>query len=70
MMETKGQDRKWHLVRNDNGEWISDENVVFLTKQEARSLQIKARLAGKSLSVQHGYDGMLWCYKHDATIPL
>ena len=65
MMETKGQDRKWHLVRNDNGEWISDENVVFLTKQEARSLQIKARLAGKHISLQHGCDGVLWCYKHE-----
>lgn len=64
-METKEQERNWHLVRNDNGEWISDENVVFLTKQEARSLQIKARLSGKTLSLQHGYDGELWCYKHE-----
>ena len=55
-METKEQERKWHLVRNDNGEWISDENVVFLTKQEARSLQIKVRLAGKHLSIQHCAD--------------
>ena len=64
-METKEQERKWHLVRNDNGEWISDENIVFLTKQEARSLQIKARLSGKHLSLQHGSDGELWCYKHE-----
>lgn len=64
-METNIQERNWHLVRNDNGEWISDENVVFLTKQEARSLQIKARLSGKALSLQHGYDGELWCYKHE-----
>ena len=59
------EERKWHLVRNDNGEWISDENVVFLTKQEARSLQIKTRLSGRRLSIQHGYDGELWCYKHE-----
>jgi hypothetical protein len=64
-METKDDERKWHLVRNDNGEWISDENVVFLTKQEARSLQIKARLSSRKLSIQHGYDGQLWCYKHE-----
>lgn len=62
-METNIQERNWHLVRNDNGEWISDENVVFLTKQEARSLQIKARLSGKTLSLQHGYDGELWCFE-------
>ena len=64
-METRSEESKWHLVRNDNGEWISDWNVVFLTKQEARSLQIKARLSGKNLSIQHGYDGELWCYKHE-----
>ena len=65
MMKTKEQDRHWHLVRNDNGEWISDENVVFLTEEEARHLQIMSRLAGKQISIQHGYDGDLWCYKHD-----
>ena len=64
-METKEEERKWHLVRNDNGEWISDENVVFLTKVEARSLQIKARLIRKKISIQHGYDGEIWCYKHE-----
>lgn len=63
-METKEQKMNWHLVRNDNGEWISDDNVVFLTKLEARSLKIKARLSQKALSLQHGYDGELWCYKH------
>ena len=65
MMETKEQERKWHLIRNDNGEWISDENVEFLTSVEARSLQIKARLVGKKLDIQHGYEGELWCYKHE-----
>ena len=53
----------WFAMIMANG--ISDENVVFLTKQEARLLQIKARLSGKTLSLQHGYDGELWCYKHE-----
>ena len=65
MMETKEQDRHWHLVRNDNGEWISDENAVLLTKEEARHLRIKAKLTGKELKIQHGYEGILWCYKHE-----
>jgi len=65
MMETKDEERKWHLVRNDNGEWISDENVVFLSKEEARHLQIKARLSGKRISIQHGYDGELWGYVNE-----
>ena len=60
MMETKAEERKWHLIRNDNGEWISDENVVFLTKEEARHLQIMAKLAGKKLSIQHGYEEAFW----------
>ena len=65
MMETKAEERKWHLIRNDNGEWISDENVVFLTKEEARHLQFMSKLAGKQISIQHGCDGTLWCYKHE-----
>lgn len=64
-METKDEERKWHLVRNDNGEWISDENAVFLTRVKARHLQIMARLSGKKLSIQHGYDGELWCYVNE-----
>lgn len=39
-MDTKEQNKRWHLVRNDNGEWVSDEYVAFFTKEEARSLQI------------------------------
>lgn len=64
-MDKKEQYNRWHLVRNDNGEWISEENVLFFTKEEARSLQIKAKLSGKSLSIQHGPEGCLWCYKHE-----
>jgi len=64
MMEEK-ENRSWHLIRNDNGEWISDDNVVFLTPQEERHLKIMAKLQGKPLSIQHGADGLLWCYKHE-----
>lgn len=34
-METKDKDNSWHLIRNDNGEWICDDKVVFLTRFEA-----------------------------------
>ena len=64
-METKEHDKQWHLIRNDNGEWISDENVVFLTKVEARSLKIKSKLKGKKIAIQHGPEGSQWCYKHE-----
>ena len=57
------QNKRWHLVRNDNGEWISDEYVVYVSPLEATLLKIQAAKQGKPLSVQHGSDGLLWCYK-------
>ena len=64
-MESREQEQKWHLIRNNNGEWISDENVVFLSEVEARSLKIKAKLSGRKVAIQHGPEGSLWCYRHD-----
>ena len=64
-MEKEQNDRSWHLIRNDNGEWISDENVVMLNKETVRSLQTKALMLGKDLRVQHGCEGSIWCYKYD-----
>ena len=64
-METKECDKRWHLIRNDNGEWISDENAVILSKLEIGVLKVWAAKQGKTLSVQHGSDGTLWCYKHE-----
>ena len=64
-METMNHKRDWHLIRNDNGEWISDDNVIFVPKVILRILQSKAARMGKTLSVQHGPDGSLWCYKHE-----
>ena len=55
----------FHLIRNDNGEWVSDEYAVFLTEMDACVLQIKAARQNLSLSVQHGSDKQLWCYKHE-----
>ena len=64
-METMDYKRDWHLIRNDNGEWISDDNAIFVSKVILRILQSKAARMGKTLSVQHGPDGSLWCYKHE-----
>ena len=64
-MKQEERERKWHLIRNDNGEWISDDYAMFLTPVEARSLKIKSKLAGKKVAIQHGPEGSLWCYKHD-----
>ena len=64
MMETKEHNKQWHLVRNNNGEWISGDYAEFLTPLEVGILQVKASQQGIQLDVQHGADGQLWCYKH------
>ena len=63
-METKEHNKQWHLVRNNNGEWISGDYAEFLTPLEVGILQVKASQQGIQLDIQHGADGQLWCYKH------
>lgn len=65
MMDQIVPERKWHLIRNDNGEWISDDNAVDVSKEESQRLEVMAMRANKKLSVQHGIDGCLWCYKQE-----
>lgn len=67
-MDTMLDKKEWYLIRNDNGEWISDEYAVFVNKNQLKMLQIKAAKMGKSLSVQNGSKGGLWCYKHEIEI--
>lgn len=64
-METKEDDKRLHLIRNDNGEWISDEYAVIVSNLKVGVLKVWAAKQGKTLSVQHGPDGILWCYKHE-----
>lgn len=64
-METEQDKKRWSLIRNDNGEWISDEYAVFVSELEATVLRVCAAKQGKSLAIQHGQDGLLWCYKHE-----
>ena len=61
-------ERKWHLIRNDNGEWISDDNAVEVSKEEVQHLKLMAMRANKNLSIQHGMEGGLWCYKHEIDV--
>ena len=64
-MDTMHDKKDWHLIRNDNGEWISDDYAVFVDKMPIKLLQAKAAKMGNPLSIQHGPDGSLWCYKHE-----
>ena len=51
--ELKGNE--WHLIRNNNGEWMCDEYAV--------EMNMKASCLGLDLDVQNGYEGEFWCYK-------
>ena len=53
-MDTMHDKKGWHLIRNDNGEWISDDYAVFVDKMPIKLLQAKAAKMGKPLSIQHG----------------
>jgi len=64
-MEKEVNNKDWHLIRNDNGEWISDEYAVFLTPFDASILEAIAGLQEKPFNVQHGSGGQLWCYRHE-----
>jgi len=45
-MDTMHDKKDWHLIRNDNGEWISDDYAVFVNKNQLKMLQIKAAKMG------------------------
>ena len=64
-MIERTDEKKWYLLRTDNGEWISNENCVFLSRLEISILKTLASKDGKELHVQHGPDGSYWCYKHE-----
>ncbi len=64
-MEKEVNNKNWGLIRNDNGEWISDEYAVFLTQTDAAFQNVKAKQQGKPLHIQHWVDGLLWCYRHE-----
>ena len=64
-MRSTADKKKWSLIHNDNGEWISEEHVIILTEKEAKVLPMEAVRQGFNLSVQHGPNGSLWCYKRE-----
>lgn len=63
-MEQK-EEQKWHLVRNNNGEWISSEQVIFLDDFSAMIYKLRARQYGLPLSPQTYYEGETWYYKRE-----
>lgn len=65
MMEKEANNKEWSLVRNDNGEWVSNECAVFLSRKGAAFLKATARQQGKTIHIQHWVEGQYWCYRHE-----
>ena len=62
-MKNELRESEWHLIRNNNGEWICDEYVVEMDKLTADNYQKKALRLGLDLNIQNGPEGEFWCYK-------
>lgn len=67
MIKKEQHNDEFHLfrIRNNNGEWIDEDNVVYLSHIEAIFYKMLAGKNGKSLSLQHGPSNSIWCYKHE-----
>lgn len=57
--------REWHLVRNNNGEWICSEQAVYLDDFAAMVYHLRAKRYGLPLSPQTDYEGETWYYRHE-----
>lgn len=62
-MKDELKENEWHLIRNNNGEWICDDYVVEMNKITADIYRMKALRLGLDLNVQNGPEGEFWCYK-------
>lgn len=62
-MKNELRENEWHLIRNNNGEWICDEYVVEMDKLTVEVYRMKASRFGLEVDVQNGPEGESWCYK-------
>lgn len=63
-MEQK-EKQKWHLVRNNNGEWICSDQVVYLDDFSTMIYHLRAKKHGLPLSPQTDYEDETWYYRHE-----
>ena len=59
------KEQKWHLVRNNNGEWVCSEQTVYLDDFSTMVYNLRAKKYGLPLSPQVDYEGEIWYYKHE-----
>lgn len=63
-MEQK-KEQKWHLVHNNNGEWISSEQVIYIDDVSAMIYKLRAKQYNLPLSPQIDYERETWYYKRE-----
>lgn len=63
MIDTK--EHNFGLLRNHRGEWISDDNAVFLDDNEVVSLQTMAKESGLPFSVEYDGEKNPWVCKRE-----
>ena len=62
-MKDELKDNEWHLLHNNNGEWICDDYAVEMNMVTADIYRMKALRLGLDLDVQNGPESEFWCYK-------
>lgn len=59
------QKNQWHLVRTINGEWVSEEYAVYLTKRSGNMRLKDASRLGIRFNIHPAHDGNCWCFRHE-----
>lgn len=64
-MSTDINESELHLVRTNNGEYVSDEYAVFISPLQAKLQIAEAQKYGLSLEKHVLSDGSIWFFKHE-----
>lgn len=59
------QKYQWHLVRTINGEWVSEEYAVYMSKRSGNMRLKDASRLGIKLNLHPAHDGNCWCFRHE-----
>ena len=59
------QKNQWHLVRTINGESVSEEYAVYMSKRSGNMRLKDASRLGIKLNLHPAHDGNCWCFRHE-----
>ncbi len=60
----EGSKEAWSLLRNNNGEWVSETRILVVHEDVAQKLEDLAMRCGVTLSRQASM-GIMWFYRHE-----